>query len=523
MQPFERGFAAVVQEMALWGPRLLLALVLLLAGWLVARLLQSLVTRLAARLGLDQPFARMAADGDMPALPPAGVPSRVLGAAVFWVALLFTAVAVFSALRLDAVALPLQGFLARVAEWLPGLLAAGVLVVLGWLLAIIIRNLVVRVLEGFGVDKQLARIGVLSDAAAKQRRFTTLTGFIVYVLVLLLFILPALDVLGLSILAETMQNVVQTVATALPGILAAIVVMSVATLVAFVVREPITRLVGAAGVDRLGVHIGLDPGRGDRTQTISSVAGHSVFWLILLFAFPAALDKLGLEPIVAPLRDAWSRVVAVLPNFAAALGIGLGAVILAHILAPLVERVLRGVGFDGILGRIGLAKLEGARTGSDHWQPSRLAGAIVAFTIYLLLGQEALRVLGLAYMADLVNRIILYLPNLVVAVAIFAVGLYVANVVAQMTRQATAAMTEVNSDVAGSVAYLAIAVFAAAMAIAQLQIGGELVQRTVLLLLGGICLAAAIALGLGLRPLVEQWAQGRFAGWLKPGEGTKRR
>ena len=97
------------------------------------------------------------------------------------------------------------------------------------------------------------------------------------------------------------------------------------------------------------------------------------------------------------------------------------AVIIGRIVAPLVERFLHGVGFDNVLARIGLVKLDDTQKArGGRWLPSKLLGAIAVFVIYLLLGQEALYVLGLTQLAELVGEIVLYLPNLFVAVAILA-------------------------------------------------------------------------------------------------------
>lgn len=514
MSALQRGFEAVLEQLAIWGPRIFLGVVLLVVGWILAKLVQRLVTALAVRLGVDRPFAHLAAEGDIPSLPPARLPSRVLGVAVFWLVMLFAAVSFLTMVQLESVALPLQTILVRIGEWLPGLLAASALTIIGWVLATLARHLVMRLCNAAKLDERLKGIGAVNDDAAERQVFSNVLGVITYVLILALFLMPALDALGMTIIAVTVQNTMQTVANAIPGILAAAVVLAVAALIGYLLRGPVTRLVAATGVDRLGRYIGLDPER-DRSMTISSVVGQIVFWLVLLFAFPAALDRLGLQAVVVPLRDAWANVIAWLPGVAAAIGLMLLAVLLGRIVAPLVEGFLHGVGFDSILARIGLLKLdEVQKARGDRWLPSKLLGAIAAFVIYLMLGEEALYALGLTQLGRLVGEIIFYLPNLFVAVAILAVALFIANWVSRMVRQATTPMTEVNSELAAGVAYVAITVFGAAMAIEQLAVGGALVQNAVLLIVGAFCLAAAIALGLGLKPLIEQWAKVRFTHWV---------
>ncbi len=505
MEALQRGFQNVYEQLGIWGPRIALGIVLVLAGWVVAKILQRWTGAIAERTGLDRPFTQMAEDAEMPTIPESGRPSRILGVLVFWVVMLLVVVGFLTSMRLDPVAQPLTTLLSRIATWLPNLLGALVLVVAGWLIATVLRTLVVRMLQRSGLDAALARMGIQSEEAAKQERFAAIVGVIAYGLVLLLFIPTALDIIGLRFVAETVQRSLDSLAASVPGILAAVMVLGIAALIAYLARPPISRLLASTGVDQWGRTVGLTPEGG---VTISTVVGHFVFWLILLFAFPAALDKLGLEPIVTPLRNAWDRTIQVLPNALAALGIAIGAWLLGRVCGPIAEKIFSGIGLDSLLGRMGLARWQDAASG--RWQPSKLLASVAVFLIYMVLAQEALHTLGMTYMADLVARIVSYLPNLFVAVVIFAIALYLGSLLGQFVRQATSALSDVNSELAAAAANVAVVVFGAAMALSQLQVGGRLVEQTVLLIIGAVCLAAAIAFGLGSRAVVENWMAGRF-------------
>lgn len=505
MDALQRGFDTVYEQLGLWGPRIALGVALVLLGWILAKILQRWVAALAEKAGLDKPFTQLATDAEMPQIPEKSRPSRLLGVLVFWLAMLFVVVGFLTSMNLKEVAQPLTTMLDRVGIWMPNLLGALVLVVAGWLVATVLRTLVIRLLSKAGLDSWLAKVGVQTEEAAKGERFTAIVGVVVYALILLLFIPTALDVIGLKFVAETVQKSMDSMASSIPGILAALMVMGIAALVAYLVRAPVSRLVASTGVDGWGKTVGLTQEGG---VTISSVAGHIMFWLILLFAFPAALDKLGLEPIVTPLKNAWDRTISELPNAFGALGIAVGAWLLGKFVGPVLERLLHGIGLDNVLDKMGLSKLQDA-TGK-RWQPSKLVATIAVFLIYMVLAQEALNTLGMTYMADLVAKILNYLPNLFVAVVIFAVALYLGNLVGNFVKQATSALSDVNSDMASAAANIAVVVFGGAMALAQLQVGGQLVEQTVLLIVGAACLASAIAFGLGARPIVEHWLQGRF-------------
>ncbi|RMG23022.1 MAG: hypothetical protein D6724_09225 [Armatimonadetes bacterium] len=520
MDSLQRGFERVWEQIAFWGPIVLLGLILVVVGWIVAKIVQAAVSAIARKAGLDKPFAQMAQDAELPSVPEKALPSTVLGIAAYWVVMLMVITGFLSAMHLDAVAEPLTQLLNKVSTWLPNLLGALILAIVGWLVATVVRTLVVRGLQRLSLDERLAKIGVQTEEEAAQSRFATILGNLAYALLLLLFIPTALEALGLRFVAESAQTIVDQLADAVPNILAAISVMAVAALIAFIVRPPIVRLLEATGVDAWGREVGLTPSEDGKGVTISSAVGHAVFWAILLFAFPAALDQLGLEPIVTPLRNAWEMVVMALPRLAAAVGIGVGAYLLARVVGPVVQRVLQSLGFDNILGRIGLTKIHEAavRGGGEKWLPSKIASTAVVFVLYLILAQEALAALGMDYMAGEVRKIVEYLPNLLVGVGIFGLGLYLGSVVAGIVRASTSALPSINSELIASAANIAVVVFATAMALSQLQIGGAVVQNTVLLIVAGACLAGAIAVGLGSRTIVEEFLRERLDAVRAPDE-----
>lgn len=505
MEALQKGFQTVLEQLAIWGPRIALGILLVLVGWVVAKILQKWASALGERSGLDKPFTQLAADAEMPTIPEKSRPSRVVGILVFWVVMLFVVVGFLTSMELTTVAQPLTTLLNRIGAWLPNLLGALILVVAGWLVATVVRTLTMRLMRKVGLDAWLSRTGVQSEEAAENERFASIVGIVCYSLVLLLFIPAALDVLGLHFVADTVQRSMESLAESIPGILAAVMVLGVAALIAYLVRPPITRLVASTGVDNWGKGVGLTQEEG---VTISSIVGHVVFWIVLLFAFPAALDKLGLEPIVTPLRNAWDRTIIVLPNVAAALGIAVGAWILGRIVGPMVERLLHGIGIDNVLGRMGLSKLQEKE--SSRWQLSKLGATVAVFVLYLILAQEALHTLGMTYLADLVARMVNYLPNVLVAVVIFGVALYLGGLVAELIRQASSALTAANRELAAIAAHISVVVFGGAMALGQLQIGGQLVEQAVLLVVAAVCLASAIAFGLGSRSLVQEWLGTKF-------------
>ena len=143
------------------------ALILLVVGWVIARLLQAGVTAALRRTGLDRRLAP-AISNDPAATTAPGDTAQVIGRIVFWVVMLFVLIAVFDALGLELITAPLTGLLAGIFEFLPRLFAAILILVLGWLLARIASQIVTSVLAAMGVDGLgVFRAAQLSLAAAQ--------------------------------------------------------------------------------------------------------------------------------------------------------------------------------------------------------------------------------------------------------------------------------------------------------------------------------------------------------------------
>lgn len=152
------AFTQLVERLALYVPNVLGAFLLLLAGWLAARLLRALAMRLA--LLADRTLARFAR-------APEGAPRRlphtsakILGSLVFWIVVLFFVTAATQVLGLDT----FTAWLARVVDYLPTLLAGGLIIVAGFLVSRLARELVEAAAAGAGA-RQRELVGRVVQAA----------------------------------------------------------------------------------------------------------------------------------------------------------------------------------------------------------------------------------------------------------------------------------------------------------------------------------------------------------------------
>jgi len=129
--------------------------------------------------------------------------------------------------------------------------------------------------------------------------------------------------------------------------------------------------------------------------------------------------------------------------------------------------------------------------------------ALLAYWLVILLAlMMAFNSLGLTYVTDLVGRVVLFVPKVVVAVLILAIGAYFARFVSRIVSTYAKNVGVEDADLLGRIAMYAIMVFVVIIALDQMSIGGDIIRQTFLILLTGVVLALALAFGIG----GQKWA-----------------
>jgi hypothetical protein len=143
----------------------------------------------------------------------------------------------------------------------------------------------------------------------------------------------------------------------------------------------------------------------------------------------------------------------------------------------------------------------------------------VKWFIRLIAIQAAATILGMAQISQIINSILLWLPNLVVAIAIIVIGALIARFVGGLVRGATAEMGFGNPNLMGGIARYAILVFAVIAAVDQLGIAETVVNTLFVGAVAAIAAAFALAFGLGGQDVARQITQG----WYQRGQDASRR
>jgi hypothetical protein len=345
-----------------------------------------------------------------------GDTAQVIGRIVFWLVMVFVLIAVLDALGLELVTAPLTGLLAGIFEFLPRLFAAILILVLGWLLARIASQIVTSVLAAMGVDRLATRLGFAT--ALGTQRLSGILGTIVYILILLPVITAALDALQLAALTLPLTNMINQILAAIPNIVAAVLLITLAYVVGRVLAELVTSILTGLGVNAWPARLGLaTPAAGAATSVRTAAASGS--------ASPSASagtvsptergTPAGMVGTLVQVAIVWFALIQALQL----LGFDQVAVLMTDLLA-LAGRILLGLII--VLVGLYLARLAaGAIRSSGVDQPNLLATAAQA-AILVLTGAMALRQMGVAN--EIINLAFgLLLGAIAVAVALaFGLG-----------------------------------------------------------------------------------------------------
>ena len=213
------------------------------------------------------------------------------------------------------------------------------------------------------------------------------------------------------------------------------------------------------------------------------------------------------DVMLEPVRAFLVQVGAFLPSLAVAVVVLLVGFLLAKAARFAVQRGLRAVNFHIVTERSGMdGFLQRGGTTAD-------TAAVLAALVYWLVIFAALVIafngMGLGHVTDLLSKVMIFLPKVIVSVLILAFGAYFARFVSNAVVTYCRGVGIRDAQALGVLARYAILVFVVMIAFDQLDIGGRIISVAFLIVLGGLVLALALAFGLG----GKNWAAAHLERW----------
>jgi len=211
--------------------------------------------------------------------------------------------------------------------------------------------------------------------------------------------------------------------------------------------------------------------------------------------------------MLEPLRALLQQIGAFAPRLLAALGVLLVGWLIAKAVRFGVVKALRAFNFHVLTQRAGIDNF--LQQGGTQKDATDLFGMILYWLVILAALIVASNGLGLANVTELLTRVALFLPKLLVALLLLIIGSYFGRFIGQAITTYLRNDGISDAELLGHAVQYAIVAFVILLAFDHLDIGGGLIQNTFLILLTGVVLALALSFGLGGRDraadLLERW------------------
>jgi hypothetical protein len=190
-----------------------------------------------------------------------------------------------------------------------------------------------------------------------------------------------------------------------------------------------------------------------------------------------------------------TKIMAYLPVLLGALVILIVGWIVAKAIRRLVDWLLKVVRFDVMADKAGISEV--IRKGDLKISAREVVSRLVYWLIMIMVLVMTVDALGLPKTSDVLTSLFAYVPRVIAALLVLVVAMFLASFVSGIVRTASGNAKLPKPELIAGISRWAIIIFAATIAMVELGIAPLLVTTTFNIILGGVCLALALAFGLG--------------------------
>jgi len=285
-------------------PQLGGALLWLGVAWLLATVVKLAVTQVLGAVRLDERLNQQVGSEE----PASQIKlTDTLANALYWFIFLLFLPPVLEALGMQQALQPVKNMLDQILAALPLILKALIIIGAGWLIAKVVRRIVMNLLAATGIDNLGSRFGISSATGGQS--LSSIISTVVYVLILIPFAISALEAFEMESVSAPAVAMLQKVLEAIPDIFTAALILAVAYVIGQFVSGLLTNVLTGIGFNNIFNWLGLPSTSGTSSQssegaspqmpqrTPSEIVGIVALVGIMLFAAVTATDLLGLAAL----------------------------------------------------------------------------------------------------------------------------------------------------------------------------------------------------------------------------------
>ncbi|MDE6531533.1 MAG: mechanosensitive ion channel [Lachnospiraceae bacterium] len=379
----------------------------------------------------------------------------------------------------------MERFLDSLVTQIPNWIYAVLMLAVAFLAATIVRTLATKLLKALKAEEKLAKIGVKDASTGSSIEFI---AKLAYFVTFLLFLPGVLDKLGMNSVSQPITNMVNSFLAFIPKVVGAGIIIAVGIFIAKIVRDLLIALLRATKIDQLQAKAGILV---TESSALSTIISNVIYGIILLVMITSALDALGIAAISVPANAIVKSIFDMIPYVLGAIVIIAVGVFISNLVAKLLGSLLAGVGTDKLI-----EKMTG--TPAKKVVLSKLISSIVKYVLIIIFIVQGINVLQLPVLTEIGAAVIGYMPAVLSAVIIVAIGLFAAN-----TAETALVKKFPEAKASALVAKVAIYVLTAFLCLSQLNVANVIVETTFILLIAALCIAFAVAFGVGGRKFAE--------------------
>jgi hypothetical protein len=300
--PGHRGDGLNFQgELSEWLPRILGAIAILVVAWIIARAAKWAIAKIVDRVpALKRHYEQ----------EPGKTLGSLIGDVVFWLILLIGIMLALQPLRLTQVLQPVQQLTNNAFSFIPNIIGAALIFIVGLVVAKIVRRLVEGALMAANADGWMRKSGIADtgttaaaapagapaqvSTASPRTSISKSVATLVFYLIMIPVTIAALDALKIAAISGPATQMLHTITAAIPNVLGAVILLGIGYVIGKLAKGVIEQLLPSMGFDRSVSALGVPSGSASPSRTV----GTAVMIAIMLFFAIKAAELLN-SPILA--------------------------------------------------------------------------------------------------------------------------------------------------------------------------------------------------------------------------------
>lgn len=320
----------------------------------------------------------------------------------------------------------------RLGDFIPNILAAISILVVGFLVAAIASVLTRNVLTRMQLGQRLAKHVNNPEDSTPPPLIERWIANGVFAIIVIATLVGFLQILNLNQISQPLNRLLDQVLNFLPKLGGAIILLLVAWGIATFAKLITSRGLQALKFDdRLQQQAGLETA--PQSNPLSTTLGNVIYWFTFLLFLPAILDTLQLEGMTQPIEKLLNEIFLIFPNILAALLIGGAGWLIAQVIRRVATNLLVAVGIDQLSQRLGLPQT------AQQQSLSRLLGTIVYVLVLIPIGIAALTALKIEAIStpaiSALTQVMTTLPQVLTAGLIMAIAYFLGRFISDFVNQ----------------------------------------------------------------------------------------